>query len=93
MLEAFSVTSTRKTFLPLIERVENESYRFMVTKHGKPVAVILSYEEYSLMVETLHLIEDRGLVREIQEGSAEAEHDNTIALMDSDNGIDSNPAE
>jgi len=88
MLEAFSVTATRKTFLPLIEQVRNESYHFMVTKHGKPVAVILSYEEYSRMVETLQLIEDRGLVREIQEGSVEAEHDNTIALMDSDNGID-----
>ncbi|UCG54033.1 MAG: type II toxin-antitoxin system Phd/YefM family antitoxin [Dehalococcoidia bacterium] len=88
MLEAFSVTGTRKAFLPLIERVENESYRFMVTKHGKPAAVILSYEEYSRMVETLQLIEDRGLIREIQEGSAEAEQDNTIALMDSDNGID-----
>jgi prevent-host-death family protein len=93
MLEAFSVTSTRKAFLPLIERVGNESYRFMVTKHGKPVAVFLSYEEYSRMVETLHLIEDRGLVREIQEGSAEAEQDNTIALTDIGNGIDSNPAE
>ncbi len=88
MLEAFSVTATRKAFLPLIEQVRNESYHFMVTKHGKPVAVILSYEEYSRMVETLQLIEDRGLVREIQEGSVEAEHDNTIALMDSDNGID-----
>ncbi|UCE97303.1 MAG: type II toxin-antitoxin system Phd/YefM family antitoxin [Dehalococcoidia bacterium] len=88
MLEAFSVTSTRKAFLPLIERVENESYHFMVTKHGKPVAVIVSYEEYSRMVETLQLIEDRGLVREIQEGAVEAEHDDTIALLDSDNGIE-----
>jgi prevent-host-death family protein len=88
MLEAFSVTSTRKAFLPLIDRVEHESYHFMITKHGKPAAVVISYEEYSRMVETLQLIEDRGLVREIKQGSAEAEQGNMITLTDSDNGID-----
>ena len=85
MLEAFSVTDTRRELLPLIDRVEEESYHFMVTKHGKPVAVIISYEEYSRMVETLRLIEDRELAHEIKQGSAEAEQGNTIALIDSDN--------
>ncbi len=85
MLEAFSVTDTRKKLLPLIERVEDESYHFMVTKHGKPVAVVISYEDYSRMVETLRLIEDRELVHEIKQGSAEARQGNTIALIDSSN--------
>ena len=70
MLEAFSVTETRNTFLPLINRVEGELYRFMVTRHGKPVAVVISYEEYSRMVETLRLIEDRELARDIKQGNA-----------------------
>jgi len=85
MLEAFSVTDTRRELLPLIDRVENESYHFIVTKHGKPVAVIIGYEEYSRMVETLRLIEDRELIHEIKQGSAEAEKGNTITLIDNDN--------
>ena len=85
MLEAISITESRKNFLPLIDRVEYELYRFMVTKHGKPVAVIISYEEYSRMVETLRLIEDRELAHEIKQGSVEAEQGNTIALIDSGN--------
>lgn len=80
MLEAFSVTDTRRELLPLIDRVEEESYHFMVTKHGKPVAVVISYEEYSRMVETLRLIEDRELAREIKQGSTEVEQGNLIAL-------------
>ena len=84
MLEAFSVTDTRREFLPLIDRIEDESYQFMVTKHGKPVAVIISYEEYSRMVDTLRLIEDRELAHEIQQGSVEAEEGNTVHLPDSD---------
>ncbi len=82
MLEAISITEARKNFLPLIDRVEEELYRFMVTKHGKPVAVVISYEEYSRMVETLRLIEDRELTREIKQGSAEAEQGNLIVLRD-----------
>lgn len=80
MLEAISITESRKNFLPLIDRVEYELYRFMVTKHGKPVAVVISYEEYSRMVETLRLIEDRELAREIKHGSAEVEQGNLMAL-------------
>ena len=83
MLETISITEARKNFLPLIDRVEDELYRFMVTKHGKPVAVVISYEEYSRMVETLRLIEDRELAREIKQGSAEAEQGNLISLTDS----------
>ncbi|MFH1662974.1 MAG: type II toxin-antitoxin system Phd/YefM family antitoxin [Chloroflexota bacterium] len=86
MLEAFSITDTRRKLLPLIERVEGESYHFMITKHGKPAAVVISYEEYSQMVETLQLIKDRGLVHEIMQGSAEAERGNMIKLTDSENG-------
>ncbi len=88
MLEAISITEARKNFLPLINRVEYELYRFMVTKHGKPVAVIISYEEYSRMVETLRLIEDRELAHEIKQGSDEVEQGNVIALMDTGDNIE-----
>ncbi len=82
MLEAISITEARKGLLHLIDWADGEPYRFMVTRHGKPVAVVISYEEYSRMVETLKLIEDRELAREIRQGSAEAEQGKLIALMD-----------
>ncbi len=82
MLEVFSVTETRQAFLPLIDRVEDELYRFMVTKHGKPVAVVISYEEYSRMMETLKLIEDGGLARDVRQGLVEAGQGKLIALKD-----------
>ena len=83
MLEAFSITDTRRAFLPLIKRVVDELYRFMITRHGKPVAVIISYEEYSRMMETLRLIEDRELVRDIKQGATEVGQGKMIQLTDS----------
>jgi prevent-host-death family protein len=84
----YSVTETRNTFLPLINRVEGELYRFMVTKHGKPVAVVLSYEEYSRMVETLRLIEDRELTRDIKQGTAEMKQADMIELTDAGDEVE-----
>ena len=52
----------------------------MVTKHGKPVAVVLSYDEYSRMVETLKLVGDSRLALEINQGAAEADQGKLIEL-------------
>ncbi|MBN2187732.1 MAG: type II toxin-antitoxin system Phd/YefM family antitoxin [Dehalococcoidia bacterium] len=80
MLEVIPITQARKNFLPSIERVANELYEFVVTKHGKPVAVILSYSEYSRMVETLKTFEDKKLTREVKEGLRQAEQGELIPL-------------
>lgn len=72
MLEAISITEARQKFLPLLSKIESEPYRFMVTKHGKPVAVVLDYAEYSRMVETLKLLEDRQWSQRLDQGLNQA---------------------
>jgi len=87
MLEVIPITQARKNFLPSIERVANELYEFVVTKHGKPVAVILSYSEYSRMVETLKTFEDKKLTREVKEGLRQAEQGELIPLDNVSNNV------
>jgi prevent-host-death family protein len=82
VLEVIPITQARKNFLPSIERVAGESYKFVVTKHGKAVAVVLSYEEYSRMVETLRLFEDEKLAREIRQGLRQVEQGKLIPIRD-----------
>lgn len=64
MLEAIPVTQARRDFLPSIERVANKLHKFVVTKRGKPMTVVLSYQEYTRMVETLKLFEDERVTRD-----------------------------
>ncbi|MCD6567858.1 MAG: type II toxin-antitoxin system Phd/YefM family antitoxin [Dehalococcoidia bacterium] len=80
MLEAVPITQARKTFLPSIERVTHELYKFVVTRRGRPVAVVLSYTEYCQMVETLRLFEDGKLTREIRQGLKQAEREELVPL-------------
>jgi prevent-host-death family protein len=73
LLEAIPITHARKSFLPSIERVARDLYKFVVTRRGKPMAVVLSYVEYCQMVETLRLFEDGKLAEEVERGLEQAE--------------------
>jgi len=49
-VEFTAVTGFRKSLLTIIPRLQkNEYLRFIITRHGKPAAVVMSYEAYDLL--------------------------------------------
>jgi antitoxin YefM len=82
MIEAISITEARQKLLPLLERISAGAYRFMVTKHGKPVAVVLSYEDYDRMVETLKLREDHHFAQQVSNGLSEAQKGQLVDIAE-----------
>lgn len=49
-LELSTVTELRQNLLPAIDRIEkNPSLRFLILKHGKPQAVLMSVQTYELV--------------------------------------------
>lgn len=80
MLRAISATEARNTFLPLLDKVSNGE-RYMVTRHGQPIVVVLSYEEYSRIEATLRLIENRKIASDIASGF-EDEKENRLTPLD-----------
>ena len=80
MLEMIPITQARGDFLPLIKRVSTGLFKFAVTKQGRPIAVVLSYEEYTRMVETLKVVSDERLTHDIREGLKQIERGQTISL-------------
>ncbi len=51
MLEVVNATEGKKEFLQLIERCKENP--FLITKNGKPVAVLMDAETYEKIMETL----------------------------------------
>jgi len=45
--------------------------RVIITKNGKPEAVLMSFEEYEGWIETLEISRDVELVKAIEEGTAD----------------------
>lgn len=60
-----------KTRLPeLVTGVEKREEEIVVTRKGKPVAVVVNYAEYERLKETLDVLADPGLMRQISRSKA-----------------------
>ncbi len=51
MLEAINATEAKKEFLQLLDRCKENP--FLITKNGKPVAVLMDTDKYERIMETL----------------------------------------
>jgi prevent-host-death family protein len=55
----------------VVERLEREHGRVVITKHGRPAAVLLSLEDLESLEETLAILSDPELLAAIREADAE----------------------
>jgi len=69
--------SDAKTHLPrLLAEVSEIGERIIITRSGRPAAVLLSIEEYEGLVETLEILADPELSAAVRQGLSEAsDHD------------------
>jgi prevent-host-death family protein len=72
VLEAIPATEARHNLLPLLTRIEKGAFSFSVTRHGRPIAVVLSYEDYQRMSETLRFMESQSFSQRLCQGLSEA---------------------
>ena len=71
MFETVSVTEARKNFLPMMKALARQPNGFVVTKQGRPLAVMLSYEEYLRMEETVRVLQNYRLKQQLLGGLSE----------------------
>jgi len=65
--------SRAKTHLAkLLAQVEEVGEEVVITRSGRPAAVLLSVSEYEGLLETLEILADQELARSIHRGLAEA---------------------
>jgi antitoxin YefM len=54
----------------VVERLEREHGRVVITKHGRPAVVMLSIEDLESLEETLEILSNPSLLAEIREAEA-----------------------
>ena len=69
------LTEVRDNLSEIIEGVSATGEEWVVTKHGRPVAVILSYDEYESLIETVNILSDDDTVAAIEAGLADLDGD------------------
>jgi prevent-host-death family protein len=55
----------------VVDRLEREHGRVVITKHGRPAAVVLSIEDLEGLEETLELLADPKVMRRIRKANTE----------------------
>jgi antitoxin YefM len=64
----------------VIDRIEREHGRVVVTKHGRPAAVILSVEDLESLEETLEVLSNPDLMEQIREAERDVAEGRTERL-------------
>ncbi|HEY2632059.1 MAG TPA: type II toxin-antitoxin system Phd/YefM family antitoxin [Solirubrobacteraceae bacterium] len=67
MPETLPLSSVKTHLSELVDRVEDQHDRVVVTRNGKPAAVLISQEDLEGLEETLAIMSDTSIVTQIQE--------------------------
>jgi antitoxin YefM len=68
MMKALSVSEAKMKLSGLIDMVNATDEEIMITKNGRPAAVLVSPEEFESLKETVAVRSDSALMKEIKKG-------------------------
>ncbi|WP_427004121.1 type II toxin-antitoxin system Phd/YefM family antitoxin [Pseudarthrobacter sp. H2] len=74
------VAEARSHFSRLVEQASTTHERFEITRNGSRAAVLLGAEDYDAMLETLAILSELELVKEIGQGLKDLESGDTFTV-------------
>lgn len=77
-----SLRNVKDRFSEFIDRVERDHERIVVTKNGRPAAVIISTADLESLEETLALLGDAEAVRALQEAESAVKAGDVVRGVD-----------
>jgi antitoxin YefM len=54
--------------------------RYIITKHGKPVILMINPDDYEGLIETIEILQDRSALKRIRKARKDAKDGRTISL-------------
>ncbi len=67
MTETMSLATAKARFSELVDGVERQQERVVVTRNGKPAAVVISVDDLESLEETLAVMSDPAVMAQIRE--------------------------
>ena len=77
MAKYLTITEARKKLLGLPDELTDEP--IIITKHGKPVMVTISYEQMESLLETLEILADKEFSSQLKEGIQQDKEGKTVS--------------
>lgn len=71
MNNAAAFTEVRDKLREIVDDVVATGDTYTITRHGRPMAVIVSADEYESLIETLNILSDSNAMAAIEEGESD----------------------
>ena len=79
-MEVLPLSHVKAHLSEIADRVESQHDRVVVTRKGRPAAVLVSPEDLESLEETLAVLSDPELMRQLREGQTAVESGDTMTL-------------
>jgi antitoxin YefM len=87
-----SLRNVKDRFSDFVDRVEREHERVVVTRKGRPAAVLISPDDLDSLEETLDLLSDQTTIRELVEAHAAVAAGHVVRSVDAVRALRPSPA-
>jgi antitoxin YefM len=77
MTKTVTLKELRPDLPKVVDSIDKKMDRYIVTRHGKPVVVMLSIDDYSSLMETLDILADPEARKGLQRGMKDLKQDRT----------------
>ncbi len=82
MAETLPLATVKAHLSELIEQVSAQHDRIIVTRNGRPAAVLVSPDDLESLEETLAVLSDPGLLSQVRKGRAAAARKDVVPLQE-----------
>jgi prevent-host-death family protein len=82
MSETIPFTEAKAHLSDLVDRTSREHERFVLTRNGRPAAILVSPEDLESLEETVDILQDRALLDSIRRSRREAADGKGVRLKD-----------
>lgn len=80
MTKSITLKKLRPSLPRVVDEVDSKMDRFVITKRGKPVAMMMSIDDYESLLETLSILSDPKLMKNIKQAQKEIRRGNVKSL-------------
>ena len=89
MTKSITLKALRPKLPRVIDEIDSKMDRFIVTKRGKPVALMMSVDDYESLLETLDILSNYKLIKKIKRAEADIKRGRikTLDKIDKELGI------
>ena len=70
MIKTLPISEVKARLPELVTGIDEREEEVVVTRNGKPAAVLINYAEYERVKETIEILSDRDLMQQIRKSQA-----------------------